>query len=163
MKMKWVLVPVAAAAVGMGAFSLSTSSVSARGNGMGMVGNDTMIARLAKAFGKSEDEVKTVLEQVRAEQESERLAQLTAKLDAGVSAGQITSAQKQLILDKFTALKSEHQAQHQAWKESGEKPTMANRKANRQDRKAELEAWATENGIPSSFLSSLFERPTEQQ
>lgn len=161
MQMKWVIVPVTAAAVGMGALSLGTSSASA--HGMGLENNATMIARIAQAFGKSEAEVKTVLEQIHSERQAERLAELTVKLDAGVSAGQITSAQKQLILDKFAALKNEHQAEHEAWKESGEKPSMADRKENRQGRKAELETWATDNGISTEFLSSLFDRPSKQQ
>jgi hypothetical protein len=159
MHKKWVLVPVAAAAVGIGAFSLTAGSASAHGMGVGDHG--TMIARLAQAFGKSEDEVKAVLEQVRSEQEAARLAELTAKLDAGVSAGQITSEQKQLILDKFAAMKAEREAQHQAWKDSGEKPTMAIRHENRQDRKTELETWATDNGISTEFLRSLF-KPSKQ-
>lgn len=151
MQKKWILVPVAAAAMGIGAFALTTPQVSAHG----FNGNDTMIQRLAQAFGKSEDEVKAVFVQMHAEHEAERLAAITAKLDAAVTAGQITAEQKQLILDKLSAEKAEREAAVVAFRESGEKPEKGKLKVKIKAHQAEMEAWANEHGIELELLKSL--------
>jgi hypothetical protein len=154
MQKKWAFIPVAAAAMGLGTLAFTNAQVSAHGPAE----HDTMVTRFAQAFGKSEDEVKAVFEQIREEHESQRQAALTAKLDAGVAAGQITAEQKQLIIDKMAAEKTERQAQFQAIKVSGKKPTTIQFKTKRAEHRAELEAWATQKGISKDFLQSLFER-----
>lgn len=151
MHKKWILVPIAAAAVGVGAFAFTTPQVSAHG----FNGNDTMIQRLAQAFGKSEDEVKAVFVQMHAEHEAERLATITAKLDAAVTAGQITAEQKQLILDKLSAEKAEREATVVAFRESGERPEKGELKIKMKAHQVEMEAWANEHGIDLELLKSL--------
>lgn len=72
-------------------------------------------------------------------------ADLTSKLDAGVSEGTITSEQKQLILDFFEANKPS----------KNEDLTQEQREAEKEKREAAVETFANENNISLDFLKTL--------
>jgi hypothetical protein len=104
---------------------------------------------LAQHLGVSEDNVKAALTKMRDEHQQQHVQELTTKLDALIAEGKLTQAQKQAVLTKFQQI---HQQQEKEMENGGSPGTMANRKTQRQAKKAELESWAKEQGIDLSLI-----------
>lgn len=141
---KKLLITAIAILVGVGVLYTSTQ-VSARGFGFG---SETMIQKLAAAFGKSEDEVKVVLDEVHEAQRLEMLGLFEEQLDEAVLNGELTEEQKQLILAKREELKAQKESFWQD-KQNLSKEEWIEIKQNYQ---AELESWAQENGIDLKYF-----------
>jgi len=151
MQKKWLVIPAAAVAIGVGVAMTTVSPVSAQGPGSDDM-HQKMISIIAEKFGKSEDEVKALFEEIHTEHREQRSAALQTKLSDAVTAGTITEQQKQLILEKMETLKEERQERTEVHKADREQ-----RKTERESKRAELEAWAEANGIDLEFLKSLHE------
>lgn len=107
---------------------------------------------LAQHLGVPEENVKSALTKMREQHRQQHVENLTAKLDALIAEGKLTTAQKQAVLVKF----AEIQKQHEKDMANGVTPgTREERKENHQARKAELEAWAKEQGIDLSLLMPI--------
>jgi hypothetical protein len=115
-----------------------------------------MIELIAEKFGKSQDEVEAVFEEIHTEQQEQRLAALEDKLSEAVTAGTITEQQKQLILEKFAEQKAERQERREE-SQADREAAREERQAEMEARRAEMETWAEENGIDLEFLESLHE------
>ena len=110
--------------------------VASRTSAQGIFSGDNFISTLAQKFGKSEDEIKTVFDQVRNERQAEMQTLQAERLDQAVSDGNLTEDQKQMILSKKAELQAERQAERD----------------NRQAHQQELKTWAEENGIDTQYL-----------
>lgn len=95
-----------------------------------------MVSTLAKKLGISEDKLNKAFESMRSDRQKEMQAAFEKRLDQAVKDGKITEAQKKLILEKHEELKKQNQENWQ----------------NRQNKRAELEKWASDNGIPDDFF-----------
>ncbi|MCA9371964.1 hypothetical protein KC726_03625 [Candidatus Woesebacteria bacterium] len=139
---------IVAGALVLGATTLLVSGpVSAHGPGFGM-NHDTLVQRLASAFGKSTDEVQTVFDQLHEEHQAEMQQQLQTKLDELVANGSLTAEQKQLVLDK----QKENQTEREAMKDQWQTMTPEERKAQMEKQREEMKTWAQENGIDLSLV-----------
>jgi hypothetical protein len=110
---------------GAGVYSIKYASAY---NGANQV---KMSEELAAKLNVSTDKVDAAMGQIHEERQAERKAEISANLDKAVSDGVITAEQKQKILDK--------QAQNEQ---------------EREQKKAEMEKWAADNGIDFSKLKT---------
>jgi len=90
-----------AAAANQGAASTSTDDTGPRGGQKGGRGMDS--AALASALALDEAKVTAALEKVKAAHEAEHKTELTARLDAAVTAGDLTASDKASVLKAFDA------------------------------------------------------------
>jgi hypothetical protein len=140
---KKILIPAITLLVAGGILYTSTQ-ISAHGFGFG---NETMIQKLAAAFGKSEDEVKAVLDDVKADHQAEMQSQFENRLDEAVANGDLTEEQKQLILAKHEEIQSEKESWNDKQNLSKEEWIEI-----KQNHHSELESWAEENGIDLQYF-----------
>ena len=104
-----------------------------------------LVSKIAKKFNLKSDEVKQVFDDAHKEHEAERSAKLSENLQKKVDDGTITADQKTKLEAKFKELKTKHEAEREASK--GSKPDRAAMKQKMESERAELKAWATQNGI----------------
>jgi hypothetical protein len=129
---------VAVAAAGVtGAFGyLGVSQVMAA---VANNGHNTLIENLAKKFNVSTTDVQSVFDETRTAEE-------TARLDQAVKDGQITEAQKALIVVKQKELETKIQ------EINNKQLTTTERQTALQQVQDDLNSWATTNKIPSYLL-----------
>ena len=109
---------------------------------------DGLIQKIADKFHLNKSDVQAVFDEDRSTREAERQKKVEAELTQAVKDGKITEAQKQLLLDKQKALQTEREAN----KDDMQSKTQDERKAAMDAKKAELEKWASDNGIPTEYL-----------
>lgn len=126
----------------------SIAGVSAATNSSANDGRDNLINKIARKFNLKPAEVKAVFEEEHAAREAEHKKSFEAKLDQLVKDGKITPDQKAKILAKKAEMKAEMKSNRTEMKDM----TPAERKAEMQKRKAELEQWANDNGINTDYL-----------
>lgn len=126
----------------------SMAGVSAATNNNADDGRDNLINKIASKFNLKPTEVKAVFEEEHAAREAEHKQNFEAKLDQLVKDGKITSDQKAKILAKQAEMKAQMEASRAEMKDM----TPAERKAEMQKHKAELEQWAKDNGINTDYL-----------
>lgn len=143
MKNKQMLAIATILLLGLGVFA--TTNVSAHGFGGG---DGTLVSRLAETFGKSEDEVQAVFDSAREEKQAEAQANFETKLQEAVDNGDLTADQQALILNKHSELMAEHQAD----RESAAGMTREEHRAEMETHRAEIQAWADDNGIDLSWF-----------
>ena len=118
-----------------------------------------LVQKVANRFGLNQDEVQAVFDEDRAERrafrqqdrearQEEMWQRMTERLDQAVADGNISEAQKQLILEKH----QEMQAECQARMENGDELTFEQRQALREQHREQMEAWAEENEIDLEYL-----------
>jgi hypothetical protein len=125
---KKLIVPAMVVVIG-GASILTASQVSAHG------------------IGKS-PEAKAFSEEERAAHMAEHKARMEARLTQAVTNGKITQAQKQAIIAKL----AEEAAQREADKAEFQSMTPEQRRAAHEAHRAELKAWAAEQGIDLALI-----------
>jgi alpha-glucosidase (family GH31 glycosyl hydrolase) len=108
----------------------------------------SLMDRIATKFNINEDELKTVFEQDRTARQAERTTQMNTELEKLVTDGKITSAQKDKIVAKRDAMKAEMEANRDAMQGK----TAEERKTLMDQHRAELEQWAKDNGIDTTYL-----------
>jgi pyoverdine/dityrosine biosynthesis protein Dit1 len=102
-----------------------------------------IIQKLVERFNLNPSEVQEVFNQEREERQEERQTRLEERLNEAVQNGEITEEQKQLILTKHQELQQERETNREAVQNMTREEHQAAMEAER----AELEAWAEENGI----------------
>ncbi len=122
--------------------AMANESTSGQGRMSGLV------EMIAQKFNLNQDEVQAVFEQAREEQHAQHQAQELERLEALVEEGTLTQEQKVLITAKQAELKASQESQ----KESFQDMTLEERQEAMETQKAELEAWAQENGIDITLL-----------
>jgi hypothetical protein len=123
---------------GAGAVLAATSATS----------SESLASRIATKIGFPQEDVQKVLDAQREVRHEDMQTRMSERLDTLVSEGKITAEQKQLILDKQKELQAEHDANHEELKSL----TTEERRAKMEERRAELEQWAKDNGIDISYL-----------
>lgn len=108
-----------------GALTFGTATVSAN-----MQTDSTFVKTFAQKLGVSEDKVKTALDSMKTDRQSEMQKSLEDRLSQLVKNGKITEAQKTLITNKMKEIK-----------------------ANRSAKKEDLQKWAKDNNIDLKYLS----------
>lgn len=156
---KALIIPLAALTI-VGAASYLNAQVFATG-GQGF-GQGEMASRLASRFGLNQDEVSQFLEEDRVAAREEHRAQAQAdflnQLTTAVANGELTEEQKQLIISKHDELSSQEPAamgQKDAWQDMTVEEREAARETRRADmdaKRAELEQWASDNGIDLEYF-----------
>lgn len=102
----------------------------------------TIIQKIVDKFKLNSDEVKKVVDETRTERQKQRQAKYEEWLDILVKAGKINDTQKQAILKKHEEMQNQQQTEWQ----------------QRETKRQELEAWAKENNIDTSYLFGAFGR-----
>lgn len=151
MKLKKALLVTGAAStiglssvIGMGvASAATTSSTSTSDNG----GMSSLIDKLATKFNLNKDDVQAVFDEDRTEHEAEQQKDFEAKLDQAVTDGKITSAQKTLILNKMSEMKT--------YMDSLKDKTDDERREAMKTKMDELKQWATDNNISMDYLRPM--------
>lgn len=126
------LVTIAVSTLGVGAVSASQNSK-----------KDDLVSKIASHFNLNKDEVQNVFDENRAEHQEERQAKREERLTSAVESGKLTEDQKTKILAKME--------ENRAFFESLKDMSPAERKAAQNKHKAEMEAWAKENGIDNKW------------
>jgi hypothetical protein len=121
----------------------------------------TIIQRLVERFNLNTADVQAVFDAERADRQAQMTADFNTKLDALVTSGALTDAQKQAILTKRQELQSQEQSETNGQKPTwtpGTKPTQEQidaMKAKMEARKQDIETWAKQNGIDAKYLYLL--------
>lgn len=112
----------------------------------------SLIDKIAARFNLDKDEVEKVFEEERAAMEAEHAERISERLQKLVDDGTITDAQKEAILQKIDELKAERDALKDEWKNL----SSDERRSKMKEKRAELEAWANEQGLDLQKLHGVF-------
>lgn len=135
----------AVAAVGLG--SLGSVGLASAATSTNTNPQQSLIEKLSTKFKLNKDDVKKVFDEEHTAREAERTASVKTKLDAAVKAGTLTQAQEDKIIAKAAELQKTRQADMEALKDK----TQAERKAAMEAKRAEIDKWISDNGIPTEF------------
>lgn len=108
----------------------------------------SLVDAVASKFNLNKTEVQAVFDTQRDQTQQQRETKVTSEIAQLVTDGKITQAQA----DKINAKRAEMQQEREANKDSAGTKTRKEMKATMDDKKAELEQWATDNGISSDYL-----------
>lgn len=111
-------------------------------------GQSSIVDKLASKFKLDKKEVKAVFEEQHTQREAAQQTKVEAALTKAVTDGKLTAEQKDKILAKRAEIKADREKNHDSMKDK----TDAERKAFRDQKKAELTQWATDNNIPEDYL-----------
>lgn len=154
-KNKKIIIPVIALSILMGAGAYGVGNIYASEN---RDLKNSLVEKIAQKFNLNKDEVQKVFEEDRAERKSQMEEKFNRILDEAVNKGDLTEAQKNLILAKREELQNEKEVKMAEKKNKGEKPSEEEMKAMHEKREAEkeaLEKWASDNGIDLKYLMGL--------
>lgn len=148
---------IAASIVGVvGAGIVGTGAmVSAESNTTSHDPMSSLVDKLSSTFHLDKAKVQEVFDQQCVEMGAKHEQEVNSRLDALVTAGTITSAQKSAVQTKLAELKKERDAYRDTMKSLSE----TERKAAMDSKRAELEKWASEQGLDLSKLDGVFRGP----
>jgi len=133
-----------------------TNQAFAKGGGLG---EGDFANRFASHFNLDQSEVEGFMLEERETFKADREAEFTTNLDSAINAGDLTAEQKDLILAKHEELQANHESMpdsHENWQDltQEERGTARDlRQTDREAERAELEAWADDNGIDLKYLN----------
>lgn len=144
-----VFFPILAAAIIASVFA-SSNIVSAQDT----TGANSLVAAIAAKFNLNQADVQAVFDEEHNKREAEMKAQMETKLTEAVTAGKITEAQKTAIQEKFgqpfmMKIKPEEA------KEMSEEDVIK----IRDEKKAEMDAWLSQNGLTHELLREVMGHP----
>lgn len=143
MKNKMYIAIASVALIGL-ATVVTVSSVFAQETG----DTTTFVQKLAQKLGISEDKVKTAVDELHTERHVQMQAAYEKELQTYVDNGEITAAQKDLIVAKMKELQTNRQSKM----ESMQSMTREERRAAMEAERTALETWANENNIDMKYL-----------
>ncbi|MBN1162921.1 hypothetical protein JXA34_04230 [Patescibacteria group bacterium] len=138
---KKIIIPTLALALIATAGTMTVKSVYAQGPGNGF---QSLIKKFIERFNLNEDEVNEFMEEIKEEKREEQRSHLEEQLNAAVSEGKLTEEQKNALLEKM----AERPENKENWQELSEEE----RKQLMDNNRAEMQAWAEENGIDLSLM-----------
>jgi len=138
---KKMIIPMAAIAI-IGAGTYGIAQVSAANDPANP--QASLIQKLADTFHVDKSKVQAVFDQNKADNQANRETNYEAKLTQAVTDGQLTAAQKDLILAEHNKLAAELKAAMTG--------TAANRRTAMQAIRTESTTWATQNNIDQKWL-----------
>jgi len=109
-----------------------------------------LVEAIATKFNLNKDEVQAVVDSERSEMEAEREADVKADVAKLVSDGKITQTQADQINTKRAELQKEREAT--IADDTSTSKTREEMKTERDAQRTELETWAKDNGIDTSYL-----------
>lgn len=137
---KLALLSGAIAIVGLSSIAvINVASAATQG-----INNDTLVSKIAQKFNLNKADVQKVFDEEHAIREADKKAIYQDKLTQAVKDGKITEDQKAKLLAKDTELHTSMQ--------SLKDKTRDEHKTAIEAKRAELEKWAKENGIPNEYL-----------
>ncbi|MFZ1721367.1 MAG: hypothetical protein WAU07_02570 [Microgenomates group bacterium] len=136
---KRVLLPVVAAIIAGTLFGAGQVSA----HGLRSTNSTSLIQALTQRFNLNEKEVQAVFEEVRQQQRSQRQTHMENRLQVAVDSGDLTEEQR----DSLITLKEEHMKAMQEHINSSTDFTPEQRTALFEKHRAELEAWAEQEGV----------------
>lgn len=128
---------------GTGAVSAATSTDDKSTNP-----ESSLIDKLVSKFGLNKSDVQAVFDEEHTAREAEHQQRVEERLTQAVTDGKITEDQKTKILAKMKEIKADMEANRDSMKDK----TQAERKADMEAKRAELEKWASDNNIPTEYL-----------
>lgn len=140
------LLALATAAIVAGGI-LSTTKVSAQTDSADNY-MSSLVQKIADRFGLNKDDVQAVFDEERKAHMQEMEATYEERLSQWVTDGKITEEQKNLILEKHKELLGNQEEMWHGMKDL----TPEERRAKRDEKRAELENWAKENNIDLKYL-----------
>ena len=147
-KDKKIVISTLVLSVILGATAYGINQTSAQG----MEGRSSLIEKLTAKFNLNKDEVTKVFDEERTAQrkimDTERKTRAEENLNSAVAKGELTEAKKQLVLTKLAELEKEREAN---W-EKHQNLSVEERKNQMTSHRAELEKWASDNGIDIKYL-----------
>jgi len=111
----------------------------------------SLVSKIAQRFNLNESEVQAVFDEHHNEMHEQMQSNFEDRLSQLVLEGKITEAQKAAIVAKMEEL----HANKEAWISDFENLTPEERRAKMLEKRAELEAWAAEQGIDLSVIGPL--------
>lgn len=146
MNKKAVLSAAAISVLGAGIMTASTAF--AQSNTTAQDPMSSLVQKIADKFHLNKDEVQAVFDEAHEERHTQMQADFEKQLSQYVSDGKITEQQKQLILEKRKAMEADRETNKDAFK------NLSNdeRKAQMDQKKTELDTWASENGIDLKYV-----------
>jgi hypothetical protein len=114
-------------------------------------GPSQMIQKLAERFGLDQGEVQLFFDAERQVRQEERQAEYETRLSKAVESGELSEEQKQLILAKREEMRTQMEGERGNRGKESQEEREAHREAM-ESRRAELEAWAEENGIDMKYF-----------
>lgn len=138
----------AAAVTVLGAGILTASTAFAQSTTTAQDPMNTLVQKIADKFNLNESEVQAVFDEAHEEQHAKMQAGFEEKLSQYVESGELTEEQKKLILEKRLEMNADREANKEAFKNLSDEE----RKAQKDAKRAELEAWAEENNIDLQYL-----------
>lgn len=111
----------------------------------------SLVQKIATKFNLNQSDVQAVFDASRQERQTQMKAKVESQLTQWVTEGKITEAQKQLILQK----QQELQATRQSNRTNMQSLTPQERQTQKAAKRAELQAWAKDNGIDIQYLMPM--------
>lgn len=133
------------------ATTIATSSIV---SAQDATGSNSIVAAIAAKFNLNQSDVQAVFDEEHNKREAEMQKQVETKLTQAVTDGKITEAQKQAIIAKMTEMKS-----NRPDKAAFQSMTEDQRKAQMEARKAEMDAWLSQNGLTQEIFRELVGGP----
>lgn len=143
---KKIMIPIVAVVIGGASFLGFSQAAQAQTNAP----ESSLVQAIAQKFNLDQSQVQSVFDQHKAERHKEMKQKAEDRLNQAVKDGKITEEQKTKILEKLAELKAQHDS------EEFKKMTRAEKKAAMQKAHDELQTWATEQGIDTSYFMMGF-------
>ncbi len=109
---------------------------------------NSLVQKIADKFGLNKDDVQAMFTEHKSEMKANISARQEDRLSNLVSEGKITEAQKTLIINKQKELAEKRAANKSSLKDLSREEIRSKMETER----AELEKWATDNGIDKKYL-----------
>lgn len=133
---KRLIIPTIVITGALAVGSIGAFPVKAHGNGLKQ---GSLAQKISQRFNVSPDKVEEVLDEMRAEREAMRLMRFEERLDGYISEGKLTTAQKDLLMDKREEM--------MAKKDEFLSLSFDERRAKMDEYKKSLDSWLSQNGI----------------
>ncbi len=148
--MKKKLVALGIAAV-VGTVGLTGATVANAVTNTGSNPMSSLVDALASKFNLNKADVQKVFDEQRSAKQAEHEEKVKDKLAELVKAGKLTQAQADKLLAKRAEMEKEREANREAMKDK----TREEMKSTMEAKRAELEKWASDNGIATEYLRFL--------
>lgn len=122
---------------------ISTVSASAQGNGI-----SSLVEAIASKFNLNKDEFQKVFDEERTNREAKMQQNFKDKLAQAVTDGKLTQTQADKITAKMAQIKADREANRDKVKAMSE----SEHKTYMETKRTEMETWAKENNIDTSYL-----------
>lgn len=138
------------------ALAIITTAVATSGlvSAQDTTGPNSLVAAIAAKFNLNQADVQSVFDEEKSKHENEMKTQLETKLTQAVTEGKITEAQKQAIIAHMQEMQN-----NRPNKGEFQNLTKEQIKAKMDERKAQEDAWLSQNGLTRETLQGIIGGP----